>query len=388
MGLVGPDGHDLPLQLAGEAAPGKTSRVLSVRQEREEFVFVNVKSRPVPSLLRDFSAPVILRYEYTENELAHLMANDADPFNRWEAGQRLAVIVLLRNIEAIRRNAAPQVPEALSRAFSRLLDDASRDPALAAESLNLPSETYLAEQMDVVDPEAILAARVHLRHALASSLRDRLLALYESMATSAPYSPDAASAGRRALRNTALSYLMELQEPAIRQMCVRQFEHADNMTDAMAALSTLAQYACPEREAALDAFYAKWKDEPLVVDKWLLVQSSSRLPSTLADVRRLCAHAAFDIRNPNKVYALIRGFCANPTRFHAGDGAGYEFGADKVIELDRINPQVASRIARAFDRWKKFDTTRQTHARAALQRIRDTAVLSRDVAEVVQRALA
>ena len=183
---------------------------------------------------------------------------------------------------------------------------------------------------------------------------------------------------------------MELEDPAdargIRALCVQQFERADNMTDAMAALSTLAQFDCPERTAALDAFISKWKDEPLVVDKWLMVQSTSRLPSTLAEVKLLCNHEAFDIRNPNKVYALIRAFCANPARFHSADG--YAFGADKVIELDRLNPQVASRIARAFDRWKKFDAGRQAQARAALERIRDAKDLSRDVGEIVQRALA
>ncbi len=388
LGLVGPDGADLPLQLKGEPAAAGGTRVLSLKNDSERFVFINVAAQPVPSLLRDFSAPVILRYRYSEADLSHLMAHDADPFNRWEAGQRLAMMVLVRNIAAIRKNSMPAVPGALVRAFGKVLDDAGADPAFAAEALSLPSETYLAEQMEVVDPEAILAARVHLRRALAHALREKLLTTCSTQADSGSYSPDAQSAGRRALRNLALGYLMELDLPEIRRQCMAQFEHANNMTDAMAALSTLAQFNCPERTAALDAFYAKWRDEPLVVDKWLMVQSGSRLPATLAEVKRLCSHPAFDIRNPNKVYALIRGFCANLARFHAADGSGYAFGADKVIELDRLNPQVAARIARAFDRWKKFDAGRQTHARAALERIRDASGLSRDVAEIVQRALA
>ena len=386
LGLVSPDGADMPLQLEGEAAPSGVHRVLSLKQPSERFVFINVPKPPVPSLLRDFSSPVILRYNYSEEDLAHLMAHDTDSFNRWEAGQRLAVGVLLRNITAIGRGAVPSVPAALTTAFAKLLEESAGDPAFAAEALTLPSETYLAEQMGVVDPEAILAARVHLRRALAESLQDKLLGIYNAAATPGPYSPDAKSAGRRALRNLALGYLMELEHPDIRKLCVAQFERADNMTDAMAALSTLAQFNCPERTAALDTFIAKWKDEPLVVDKWLMVQSTSRLPSALDEVKRLCNHEAFDISNPNKVYALIRAFCANPARFHSAEG--YAFGADKVIELDRLNPQVASRIARAFDRWRKFDAGRQAHARAALERIRDSQGLSRDVGEIVQRALA
>jgi aminopeptidase N len=386
LGLISPGGAEIPLQLEGEANAAGGHRVLSLKNPSERWVFINVAEQPVPSLLRDFTAPVILRYDYSEADLAHLMANDTDSFNRWEAGQRLAVGVLLRNIAAIKRGSMPSVPGALTRAFAKLLDESGSDPAYAAEALTLPSETYLAEQMDVVDPEAILAARVHIRRALAHAMQEKLLAIYNESATNAPYSPDSKSAGKRALRNLALGYLMELERPEFRQLCVAQFERADNMTDAMAALSILAQYNCPERATALAAFIAKWKHEPLVVDKWLMVQSTSRLPTTLAEVKRLCEHEAFDIRNPNKVYALIRAFCANPARFHSAEG--YAFGADKVIELDRLNPQVAARIARAFDRWKKFDANRQTHARAALERIRDASGLSRDVGEIVQRALA
>ncbi|MFM9966848.1 MAG: aminopeptidase N [Burkholderiales bacterium] len=386
LGLLSQDGVGLPLQLEGETAALGNHRVLSLQQPTERFVFINVTESPVPSLLRDFSAPVILRYHYSEADLAHLMAHDSDAFNRWEAGQRLAVGVLLRNIAAIKRGSMPSVPGALTRAFAKLLDESGSDPAFAAEALSLPSETYLAEQMEVVDPEAILTARIYLRRALAHTLQNKLLAIYNDGAGNEPYSPDAKSAGRRALRNLALGYLMELERPDIRQLCVAQFERADNMTDAMAALSTLAQFDYPERRAALETFYAKWRHEPLVVDKWLMVQSTARLPATLAEVKRLCEHEAFDIRNPNKVYALIRAFCANPARFHSAEG--YAFGADKIIELDRLNPQVAARIARAFDRWKKFDERRQIHARAALEKIRDASGLSRDVGEIVQRALA
>ena len=388
VGLIAPDGAEIPLQLEGEPAPAGTDRVLSVKRAEERFVFANVPAKPVPSLLRRFSAPVILSFAYTEAELTHLMANDADAFNRWEAGQRLATGILLRGIEAHRAGKPVDLPRAFVDAFARVLRDGPQDPAFAAEALGLPSETYLAEQMDVVDPDAIHAVRTHLRRELARALRDELAGTYRSLKISGPYSPDAQSAGKRSLRNLALGYLMELESTDAYALCAEQFAAADNMTDRMAALASLANSQAPARDPALERFYADWKHEPLVVDKWLAVQATSRLPDTLARVERLMHHEAFDIRNPNKVYALIRAFCANHVRFHAADGSGYTFGADRVLELDALNPQIAARIARAFDRWRKFDAGRQAHARAALERIRAKDGLSKDVAEVVTKALA
>jgi aminopeptidase N len=388
VGLIGPDGSELPLQLEGEAAAAGTDRVLSVREAEERFVFTNVPAKPVPSLLRRFSAPVILSFGYTEAELTHLMAHDADAFNRWEAGQRLATGILLRGIEARRAGKAVEVPRAFVDAFARVLQDGPRDPAFAAEALSLPSETYLAEQMDVVDPDAIHVVRTSVRRELGRTLRDELVRTYQSLKISGPYSPDAQSAGKRSLRNLALSYLMELESTDAYALCAEQFATADNMTDRMAALASLANSQAPARDPALERFYADWKHEPLVVDKWLAVQATARLPDTLARVDRLMHHEAFDIRNPNKVYALIRAFCANHVRFHAADGSGYAFGADRVLELDALNPQIAARIARSFDRWRKFDAGRQAHARAALERVRAKDGLSKDVAEVVTKALA
>ncbi len=388
VGLLAPDGAGLPLQLEGEPAPGESDRVLPVREAETKFVFVNVPAPPVPSLLRRFSAPVILGFAYTAAELTHLMAHDADAFNRWEAGQRLATGILLRGIDAQRAGKAIDLPRAFVDAFARVLRDGPQDPAFAAEALGLPSETYLAEQMDVVDPDAIHAVRTSLRRELAQALRDELAATYRAMDGTGPYRPDAQSAGRRSLRNLALGYLMELESGDVYALCAEQFAAADNMTDRMAALAALANSRAPARDPALERFYAEWKHEALVVDKWLAVQATARLPDTLTRVERLMRHEAFDLRNPNKVYALIRAFCANHVRFHAADGAGYAFGADRVLELDPLNPQIAARLARAFDRWRKFDAGRQAHARAALERIRARAGLSKDVAEVVTKALA
>ena len=383
VGLIGPDGRDM-------LAEG--TRVLSVKQPEERFIFENIPARPVPSLLRNFSAPVIVMHAYAETELTHLMAHDSDAFNRWEAGQRLALGIVLRGIAAVRAGSRLEVPQAFIRAFARVLkgegNSGPEDPAFAAEALALPSESYIAEQMQVVDPDAIHSVRNDLKRRLAAALSHELLAACEAHGIPGPYSPDAAAAGKRALRNLALGYLMELGDAQSRALCVRQFETADNMTDAFAAFSLLANCEHPERARVLATFYEKWKDEPLVVDKWLAVQSGSRLPSALAEVKRLTAHPAFSIRNPNRVYALIGGFRGNQVRFHAADGAGYAFLADQVVALDAINPQVAARMARGFDRWRKFDKQRQAHARAALERIRGGKGLSKGVAEIVARALA
>ncbi len=386
IGLVGASGQDLPLQLEGERHPSGTERVLSIREASERFEFIDVSEPPVPSLARGFSAPVVVRYPYSERELTHLMAHDSDPFNRWEAGQRLALQLLLERVAALQDGKDLPAPSAFLEAVSHVLARADEDPALAAEALALPSESYIGEQVAEVDPEAIQVARIGLRRDIARALREPLLETYQRLASSEPYSPDARAAGRRALRNTCLGYLMELPEDDVRAMCLRQFEHADNMTDAMAALSALANCDCEERNRALQAFYERWKSDALVVDKWLAVQSSSRLPDTLERVRDLALHPAFDIRNPNKVYALIRAFCANQARFNAADGRGYDFAAEKILEIDALNPQVAARVARSFDRWKKFDALRRAHARSALVRLR-AAKLSRDTLEIVQRAL-
>ncbi|MBI5911713.1 MAG: aminopeptidase N [Betaproteobacteria bacterium] len=406
LGLVGPHGKDMALMLEGEE-PGdqpatglrggqpaeEITRVLSLRQPQERFVFVNVPAPPLPSLLRDFSAPVIVKYDYSEADLTHLMAHDANAFNRWEAGQRLALALILRGIRENRASDpgagdALTAPQSFIDAFARVLADAPRDPAFGAEALGLPSEIYIAEQLDEVDPDAIHAVRNRLRRDLAQALKSELLATYQAQVLPGPYSPDAQAAGKRALKNLCLGYLMELDDADVRALALGQFEGADNMTDAMAALAALANCDCAERVQALAAFYAKWKSEPLVVDKWLAVQAGSRLPGTLVEVRKLLAHPAFDMRNPNKVYALIRSFCGNHVRFHAADGDGYQFLAEQVIAIDAFNPQVAARMARAFDRWRKFDAGRRRHARAALLRIRAAQGLSKDVAEILSKALA
>ena len=387
VGLLDPQGASVPLQLAGETAPASTSRVLGLREHTEVFRFVNVADRPVPSLGRGFSAPVVIDYDYSDGDLIHLLGYDSDPFNRWDAGQRLAMKLLLDAIAGRRSGHPVQFPAAFAEALGRVLADAPGDPAFAAEVLALPAEVYIGEHLDVIDPDAIHAARQALRRHLADHLHQELRHAYDTFTVTGPYSPDAASAGRRALRNLALAYLMERDDAEARQLCVAQLQQADNMTDALSALTSLANCDCVERAPALTAFYDRWQAEPLVVDKWFSVQAASRLPVTVEAVRQLTAHPAFALTNPNKVYALISAFGGNQVNFHAADGGGYTFMAAQVAALDPINPQVAARMARYFERWKRFDAGRQGLMKAALEQLRALPALSRETAEVVTKAL-
>jgi aminopeptidase N len=319
-----------------------------------------------------------------------LLAHEIDPFNAWEAGQRLASKLILDATAAIAAGNAPVWPDSfIAAARSLLQSHAERGAAFVAEALTLPGEGTLAEALAVVNPEALHAARIGLRRHLALQLAGELNELYVALAPTQPYTPSSAEAGRRALRNLCLGYLLELDnEPVneqVRELAMQQFRSADNMTDQFAALSALAQTACPERETALGEFYQRWQHEALVVDKWLAAQSGSGLPDTLETVKRLTEHPAFDAGNPNKVYALIRNFGANLVRFNTAEG--YAFLAEQIRAIDARNPQVASRLARCFDRWKKFDADHQHHARLALISIREHPGLSRNVSEVVQRSL-
>ena len=391
VGLVGANGDDMPLELANGRAFSNsgTTAVLAFTQREEEFVFTNVAEKPVPSLLRGFSAPVRVAHDYSDEELTHLLAHDSDAFVRWESGQELMRRIILGGVEAMRAGRAMEVPDSFAEAIAHLLSSASKDPAFAAECLQPPTETYLAECMEVADPESVHLARQQLMRDIATRYRTRFEAAFRHFTTEGPYSPDAASAGRRALRNAALGYLGTIDDGTFRALAFLELRRAENMTDAMAALACLANSAGGERDPALEMFYEKWRDEALVVDKWFTVQATSFLPGTLERVKALTAHEAFDIRNPNRARAVLHAFAlSNPRHFHAADGSGYRWVAGQVIALDKLNPQVASRLARAFDRWKKYDVGRQSHARVALESIRSTEGLSPNVSEVVGRALA
>ncbi len=396
LGLVDPQGYDIPLRLEGEdeafaaqdPKTGAITRVFALTQAETRLVFADVEEPPVPSLLRGYSAPVVLRHDYADAELTHLMARDADPFNRWEAGQVLATRIVLAGVAAIRAGREMEVPPAFVEAMGRILTDGPRDPAFAAECLRLPGEATLAEQMAVADPDAIHAARKRLVVEVARRYRTRFEGAFRHFTVPGTYSPDAQAAGRRALRNAALGYIMAIDDSTARALTFLEFRRAENMTDAMAALECLAGSAGAERDRALAMFYDKWKDEALVVDKWFRVQATSDLPGAAGRVAALLAHPAFDLRNPNRARSVLHAFATdNPVHFHAADGSGYRLVAQNVVALDRLNPQIASRLARAFDRWRKFDEGRQAHARAALESVLAAGGISADVTEIVQRAL-
>ena len=387
VGLLDASGKDISLQLEGEPAPQGTSRVLSLRETQTVFRFVNVRGQPVPSLGRNFSAPVIINYAYSDDALQHLLSFDSDPVNRWEAGQRLTLKLLLPSIADYQKAREPRFPDYLANAFGHVLTDGLKDPAFAAEALALPLEVYIAEQLPVIDPDAVHQVRLAMRRFLAERLKTGLRKTYDACVVTGAYSPDAASAGRRALRNLCLAYLMERDDPEVRHMCVKQLDEADNMTDALAALIALSNCDCPERKVALEQFYRKWQDEPLVVDKWLGVEASSRLPGTVGRVSELTSHPAFTLENPNKVYALIGSFGVNQVNFHAADGSGYNFMQEQIIALDPINPQVAARMARNFERWKRFEPKRKELMKTALEAVSTVHGLSKETAEVVSKAL-
>jgi len=279
-------------------------------------------------------------------------------------------------------------PDSLADAFGSVLRDGLKDPAFAAEALALPLEADIAERLAVIDPDAVHQVRVAMRRFVAHRLEMALRETYETCTVVGSYHPDAASAGRRALRNLCLAYLMELDDAEYRRLCVMQLQRADNMTDALAALTALANCDCPEREPALEQFYAKWRNEPLVVDKWLGVEAASRLPGTLARVKELTSHPAFTLRNPNKVYALIGSFGGNQVNFHREDGSGYSFMGEQIRALDPINPQVAARMVRYFERWKRFEPRRQNLMESVLKQAMAIRGLSKESAEVLGRILA
>ena len=389
LGLLDAEGRDLPLQLAGESEPQGTTRVLELREPEHIFHFIHLPARPVPSLLRGFSAPVKLNSAESDDDLRFRLAHDSDDFNRWDAGQTLAIRAILALVADRQQNRPWILPESFSSAFGRALTS-DVDPALLAQVLTLPGETWLAEQMTVVDVDGIHAARRFVQHTLAERLRGPLLQIYETLhdRENAGYRIDALAIGQRALKNVCLDYLMQLDEPEGRALALKQFHAAGNMTDQLGALAPLANCEGPERSEALAAFYDRWRREPLVVDKWLTLQAASRRPGTLNVVQQLMAHEAFNLRNPNKVRALIGAFCqANPVHFHAADYSGYTFLADQALALNAFNPQIAARLMAAFTRWRHYDPLRQQGMRQQLERILAVPNLSPDVYEIAAKSL-
>jgi aminopeptidase N len=385
VGLIGSDGAEL------------AATTIELLQPRQTHVFEHIDPGPddagrrfvVPSVLRDFSAPVILEHDLDERALSFLVAHDTDAFNRWEASQRLAVSSILSVLHGTPIDAATA---ALVQALGRAMTDPSLDAGLRTQLLGLPSEAFIAEQLEVVDPIALRSARNAVRDALGRGLAPALFEAISASPPQRPYSPDPLSAARRGLRNTALTLLVESGVPGADARAAAQIEQADNMTDRLAALSALVQSASPRREAALRDYAQAFSDEPLAMDKWFTLQATMHRqpddPPVLERVRALTGHPSFSMRNPNKVRALVGAFCSgNLAEFHAPDHSGYAFWRDQVLALDAVNPQVAARLSRALDRWRRFDPARQPAMRAVLEQVASQA-RSADVIEVVGKALA
>lgn len=385
-GLIGPDGSPVPVDL-GDGGEPENERVLVLSEEKQSFIFYNVPAGTLPSLLRNFSAPIKLKYEQGESleSLAFQMGYDTDDFNRWEAGQKLALQIITNSVLATTES-FPEVPTIVIDAFRRTLVDESIDFALRAQLFYLPSESYILDQIGSGDPVRIRHARAHLRRALASALERDLWTALDARAPSREYSLDPAAQGARALRNVALSYLTALEGEGALERALAQVRLADNMTDVQAAITALAGTRSSQREAALREFYEKWKHDRLVVDKWMRIQATASREDVLDSVERLMTHEAFDIAIPNCVYALVRSY-AYANLHMARDGAGYRFLADQVIRLDAMNPQVAAKVSRVFTRIKKYDEVRQAQMRKELLRIKAVTGLSKDVSEVVENCL-
>ena len=385
VGLIDPAGREMPLQLEGEErAHAAATRMLELQEREQQFRFIDVEQPPVPSLLRGLSAPVKVQYDYSAEELMFLMRYDSDDFNRWDAAQSLAQRIILGLVNG----AISKVPQGFIDAMAHVLEDRQSDKALLAEVLTLPSESYLGDLMATVDVAGIHAAREQVRQVLASALKDRLLAIYRQNREEGGYKIEHAAIARRALKNTCLGYLAQLDDDEARQLCLAQFSSGNNMTDVMAALTALTHSDGDERSEALAAFEARWRGDPLVMDKWFAVQAVSKRPKTLDEVKSLMRHPAFSMRNPNKVRSLIGAFCsANLIGFHKVDGSGYRFLADRVLELDPLNPQVASRMLRLMSRWQRYDGQRQRLMKQELERILAAEGLSKDVFEIASKSL-
>jgi len=393
VGLLAQDGGSLSLRLEGEAAAGAETRVLELREQTQSFVFTDVRAAPVVSLLRGFSAPVELEVSRSEDELALLMASDPDPFSRWDAGQELGRRVLLRLADDFTAGRPLALDPRLVTACGRTLADKRLDGSLKAMALTLPNERILGQHQAVVAVEALHAAREFAVRALALALREPLLRVYQAGVPSHAHG----EAGReqvdaRRLRNLALGYLVALGEPDAPDMVAlaqQQFASADNMTDSQEALAALIDHGGEARDAALASFHARWAGDPLVLDKWFMLQSISSHPDTLERVLALAVHPDFNLLNPNRARALLVSFGArNQRHFHDRSGRGYALLADQVIALDPHNPHVAARLVAAFNPWRRFDAARQEAMRTQLARIAGQPGLSRSVQEIVGRALA
>ena len=382
LGLLDAKGRDIPIR----DAKGKSisDNLIVLDRQSQTFVFSGIKEKPAVSINRGFSAPVKISANFGADNLLFLAKYDSDPFNRYDAVEQLAMRQLVASAKG-----SNEPPSALIEALGNALDNATLDDAFLAQLFSLPDESDIAREIGKnIDPDAILAARRKIKRDIGTALKGKLLGRYQMLTSHSPYSPDAKSAGRRALRNACLDLLAATGDAAEHKRAFHQFEHADNMTDRMAALAVLSQYAIPERETALAAFEKRYRDDPLVLDKWFAVQARIPESGTLDRVRELTKHPAFSMTNPNRMRSLIGVFAANSSQFNRADGRGYALIADTVLVLDSKNPQVAARLLSAFKSWRTLEPARRALAERELNRIAQTPGLSPDVADIASRSLA
>ena len=393
MGLTGATtGRALPLRLEGENTEVGSERILELTEASQTFTFVGLDEEPIPSLLRGFSAPVRLDLTYGRDELAFLLAHDADPFCRWEAGQTLALQVMAEMLAQHTSGKPLSVDQRLIEAMGAVLDDGSLDPAFMARAVSLPSRSYFAQSLAVIDVDGVSDVRDHLCETLGSELEERWRAAYERNRDDGPFSISSEAMARRSLRNCALGYLVDGGKAgkveAVLDLARAQLEAADNMTDRLAALRALCDARSADHEERLEAFYEAWRHQPLVIDKWFALQAMMEDGDSVERIRRLMRHPAFSFANPNRLRSLVGVFCgANLRGFHRADGAGYALLGEVVRELDRKNPQIASRLITPLGRWRRYDTTRRDLMRGELERILALESLSSDSFEIASKSL-
>ncbi|XP_040985933.1 puromycin-sensitive aminopeptidase isoform X2 [Juglans microcarpa x Juglans regia] len=380
--------HDGTLQSVASNNQPVYTTVLRVTKKEEEFVFSDVFEQPVPSLLRGYSAPIRLESDLTDSDLFFLLAHDADEFNRWEAGQVLARKLMLNLVADFQQNKPLVLNQNFVDGLRSILSDSSLDKEFIAKAITLPGEGEIMDMMEIADPDAVHAVRTFIRKQLALELKAELLTTVEKNRSSEEYVFNHPNMARRALKNVALAYLALLEDPKYTELALHEYRTATNMTEQFSALVAIVQNPGKTRDDVLADFYSKWQHDFLVVNKWFALQAMSDIPGNVENVRSLLNHPAFDMRNPNKVYSLIGGFCGSPVNFHAKDGSGYKFLGEIVLQLDKLNPQVASRMVSAFSRWRRYDETRQNLAKAQLEKIMSTNGLSENVFEIASKSLA
>ena len=392
LGLIGQNGQELKVELA----PGLINKrgayeqgIFKLTEQEQVLVFCDVKEEPIPSLLRDFSAPIKLNYDYSRDQLMFLMQHDSDGFNRWDAGQNLALDVIYQVMQQFAEGSEPSVDVRLISAYRNVLKRDDIDQAMLAKMLLLPSVSYIAETQDVIDILAINQARSYVLSELAEALAADLAALYQTLNVQQSYLPEPVQMAQRGLKNAALSYLLKTDHKKYCDLALAQFESSDNMTDSMAALASIVNSKHKSQaEVALASFYNKWQTEPLVVNQWLAVQAGSAEYGTVENINKLLAHEAFDIKNPNKVRSVIGAFAGQSlVNFHAEDGSGYQLLADKIVLLNRLNPQIASRLVAPLSKWRRYVDAQGQQMKKQLQRIMSEKDLSKDVYEVVSKSL-